>query len=256
MYLFWVLIINGLLVLVGFVIFVARSTGKISLSANALVAWNAALAVVTTVGIILTMVENSIDLLNGGGGVLITACCVLALQFADNAVRSLKGGETGGRVAKRIAAVNPSLSSSNDTLAGVAISPSSASGGDAMNGIGDFEGDTEWSNDPSSTSRGSGSGGLFQARESSEELDLIVATFKSNILSIGKENYTRVLNDILSRGINRMDAKILQRMSTQLVGSILPLRHANAVVAAIKRSSGNEGGSMFRIQDFRKWIEN
>ena len=82
-----------------------------------------------------------------------------------------------------------------------------------------------------------------------------MATFKSNILSLGRDNYTRVLNDILNRGINRMDAKILQRMSQQLVGSILPLRHANVVVAAIKKKSGSESGTIFRVAEFRAWIE-
>ena len=71
-----------------------------------------------------------------------------------------------------------------------------------------------------------------------------MATFKSNILSLGRDNYTRVLNDILNRGINRMDAKILQRMSQQLVGSIF------AAAPRERRRRSDQEEERLRIRDY------
>jgi hypothetical protein len=273
--LFPIFVIVAVLLLIDVGFLGARSLGKVALGAKVVVAWNAVLAVAAIAGVVLTMVQNDLGMLDGGGAALLAACGVVVLQFADNAMQLLSEPPTiEGRKkqkkmkAERSVAVNPSSSSSSSSSSSTSPPSSVAvAGQDAAaavattaafaSDVGDFEGDSEWGDDPPATSGSSGAGGLFQARESSEELELIVATFKNNILSLGRDNYSRVLNDILSRGINRMDAKILQRMSTQLVGSILPLRHANAVVAAIKRrSGGSEGGSMFRVSEFRGWIEN
>ena len=234
--------------------------GKLVISPRAIVGWNTLLVLVAIAGVVLTVVDYGIEGTEGGW-IILTVCGLLALQPA-NMLLLLQNRQEGGesmmkKKAKKNVVVNPSpvsLPSDNLTTASVTAPILAATSTTSVDNTGDFEGSSEWGEDPPSSA--SLSGGLFQSSESSEDLELVVATFKNNILSLGSDNYTRVLNDILSRGINRMDAKILQRMSQQLVGSILPLRHANAVVAAIKQNSGtNTGSSMFRVAEFRAWIE-
>ena len=114
--------------------------------------------------VILTVIHTGMDMMEGGGGVLVAACGLWAIQFLDNATRLLSysgGGKSVKEKKKkkdgRSVAVDPSPSPSPSTSAADVANAGAASSG------GDFDGDSEWNDDSSTQSTGNSSAGLFQA---------------------------------------------------------------------------------------------